>query len=57
MVGEATCLSDVDSSLLDGLFACGTNNIGVAVLDLALFTMDEPFVCEALGSCFPFSSI
>lgn len=57
MVGEATCSSDVDSSLLDVPFACGTNNIGLAVLDLALFTRDEPLVCEPLSCCSPFSSI
>jgi hypothetical protein len=52
-VGEASCLGGADSSNLDGSDVCGAGKIGVIGSKLALFTKDEPLVCEPLSCCSP----
>jgi hypothetical protein len=55
-MGEACCLGGAISSNLDGSDVCGADKIGVAGSELALFTRDEPLVCEPLSCCSPLAS-
>ena len=46
----------VKSSNQDGFDVCGADKDGVVGLELALYTRDEPLVCELMSCCSPMAS-